>query len=145
MSFEKDMDVSDGQPGIPKYQPPAGYSSNVWPNPSQDTEITNFAGTNPADLELLYRKAGAKLKAKRRLYRHFFIYLVFSSGAWIFNIGASTSTRFGFRDNGSWVIPTFIVVIGGLLIAWEFFNVFISSNKDYQELLEEEVRKMRRF
>jgi hypothetical protein len=142
MSFEKDMDVSGGQAGVPKYQPPTGYSDSYWPNTLPDLESTR---TNPAEQELLYRKAAARVKAKIRLYRHFFIYLVISTAAWIFNIAANTSNRFGFRENGTWLIPIFIVAVGGLVIGWEFFKVFILNNKDYQEMLEEEVRKMRRF
>jgi hypothetical protein len=138
MSFKKDKDASEWQAEATKQQPPIGYN-NSWPNAETGSYSWNAS-------EDLYRKAAARVKAKIRLYRYLFIYILVTTASWIFAAGAVASNRFAIQSTkADWIIPIFITVIGGLLVGWKFFKVFVLGSKDYQEMLEEEVRKLRNF
>ena len=116
------------QPSEPRYKAPLGYSATAW------TE--NPAAVHNIPLPILQR-AETRVKAQKAFFKHLFIYTALVSGSWLLGIG-------GFVENPTAAIfvPIIITVLGGLRVAWSFFNAFIWEEKSHQERVLHEARKM---
>lgn len=119
---------STNQPSEPRYKAPAGYSDAVW---------TENAAVHNIPLPILQR-AERRVAAQRAFFKHLFIYAALVSVSWLIGIS-------GFIENYQSVtifVPIIISVLGGLRVAWSFFNAFIWEEKTQQERVLHEARKM---
>jgi len=114
-----------------RYQPPTGYNSSpssIW---------TDSASISPQVL----KRAEARVKAQRHFYKHLFLYLAIVAAMWIFGI-ATLIANYPNPKMASIFIPLFITVVGGLRVAWDFFNTFIWELKTYEERVLNEAHKL---
>ena len=115
----------------PNYPPPGSYnsySSSNWPS-----------GGIPAQV---LRRAEARVAAQKRFFRSLFIYLGVTAAFWLIGIAILVSEHGSTSSKMGIFLPLFITVIGGIRVAWNYFNAFIWEQKSHEERIMEEARRL---
>ncbi len=121
--------------------PPADQndSARYYP-PSDFNSASPWADLTPIPAQVL-KRAEARVEAQRHFFKHLFVYLAFISASWIFGI-ATVITNYPNPEMASIFIPLFITVVGGIRVAWDFFNTFIWELKSYEERVMRKAHKL---
>jgi hypothetical protein len=123
------------------YWPPAHQndSARYYP-PSDFDSASSWADSTPIPAQV-FRRAEARVASQRRFFKRLFLYLAIVSAFWIIGI----STLIISYPNPKMVsifLPLFITVVGGIRLAWSFFNTFIWELKSYEERVMREAHKL---
>ena len=117
--------------GAARYQPYEGYNqSSAWPG-AESFYMPKH----------ILEQAEARVRAQKRFFKSLFIYLGIISAVWI--IGISTLVaNYAHPSLVSIFVPLFITAVGGVFVAWNYFNAFIWQQRSHEERVMREAQKL---
>lgn len=129
----------------PNYWPPIdGSSQPRYQAPGDFNSLKNTAGwseTPSVPLHIL-KQAEERVAAQRRFFKHFFIYLGIITAVWLIGLSMFVTHDYSSERFMAFVIPLFVTLLGGIRIAYSYFNAFVWLRKSYQERVMQEVQKI---
>jgi hypothetical protein len=118
----------------PRYQAP-----NV--NNSFSTASSVWAETPSIPAHIL-KQAEERVAAQKRFFKHLFIYLGVISVAWLVGFSLFFAHYYDSNRMMAVYIPLLLTMLGGLRVAYSYFNAFIWLRKSHQKRVMEEALKL---
>jgi len=119
---------------------PANVLPPISPNPPASMPYLTQPSLDPQ--AELYRRAAKRADAKLHFYRHLRSYLIVNIFLWLialftgFNSGSGSFWSFGW--------PLWVTLFWGIGLVFEYVNVFMINDQRKQDMIEAEMRRMRR-
>lgn len=142
--------VENQEANAGNYGPESAWSRSTWPGEEatggsyyQPLYGSAYA-YSPAN-ETLVKRAEERVKAKRRFFRHLFIYLGVVTALWMIAIFAMLIDRQYDQAIEFVAFPLLVSVVWAISLGWHYFKTFVWESKSHQERVQEELVKLRGY
>lgn len=135
---------------------PSQEDANYWP-PIDETSTPRYQAPNfpnsfstassvwsatPSIPAHILKQAEERVAAQKGFFKHLFIYLGIISVAWLVGISLFFAHYYDTSKMVALYIPLLLTILGGLRVAYSYFNAFIWLRKSHQNRVIEEAYKL---